>query len=85
MDMDLDFECDQKHIIDIDGFVEAGKQFDFANFNVFYTVCPNVDSIFFVWTKWSENKFTIFVCETMRQFVILKNLSFFGKNCLVLR
>ncbi len=28
MDMDLDFECDKKHIVDIDGFVEGGKQFD---------------------------------------------------------
>ena len=28
MEMDMDFDYEKKHIIDIDGFIEAGKQFD---------------------------------------------------------
>lgn len=28
MEMDLDFEFDKKQIVDIDGFIESGKQFD---------------------------------------------------------
>lgn len=28
MEMDIDFDYEKKHIIDIDGFIEAGKQFD---------------------------------------------------------
>ena len=28
MDMEMDFDCEKKHIVDIDGFIESGKQFD---------------------------------------------------------
>ena len=28
MDMDMDFDFEKKHIVDIDGFIEKGKQFD---------------------------------------------------------
>ena len=26
--MEMDFDCDKKHMIDINGFIESGKQFD---------------------------------------------------------
>lgn len=44
MDLDLDLDFEKKHIIDIDGFVESGKQFDLEikidedNRNVIYGV-----------------------------------------------
>lgn len=28
MEMDMDFDYEKKHIVDIDGFIEKGKQFD---------------------------------------------------------